>query len=52
MIIFGCIDAVKFINLKTADLDYNSNRNVDLMNQTPTNEKNDRLMKARDVTRR
>ena len=32
MVIFGCIDAVKFINLKTADLYYNSDSNEKLMN--------------------
>jgi len=40
------------INLKMADLYYNSNRKVGLMNQTPTIEKNEKLMKGTDGTRR
>lgn len=35
-----------------ADLYYNSNRKVGLMNQTPTIEKNEKLMRAVEVTRR
>jgi hypothetical protein len=40
------------IRLKMADLYYNSNRKAGLMNQTPTNEKNEKLMRAMEVTRR
>jgi len=35
-----------------ADLYYNSNRKLGLMNQTPTIEKNEKLMRAVEVTRR